>query len=41
MDFMKKKLKEYDELKSEINDKDMNEHKNYNPNNKKIDHNLL
>ena len=39
MDFMKKKLKEYDELKFEINDKDMNEHKNQPI--KKIDHNLL
>ena len=36
---MKKKLKEYDELKFEINDKDMNEHKNQPI--KKIDHNLL
>ena len=39
MDFMKKKLKEYDELKFEIDDKDMNEHKNQPI--KKIDHNLL
>ena len=39
MDFMKKKLKEYDELKFEIDDKDIIEHKKQPI--KKIDHNLL
>ncbi len=39
MDFMKKKLKEYDELKFEIDDKDINENKKQTI--KKIDHNLL
>tara|TARA_B100000768_G_C11069040_1_gene285766 strand:+ start:220 stop:588 length:369 start_codon:yes stop_codon:yes gene_type:complete len=39
MDFMKKKLKEYDELKFEIDDKDITEHKKQPI--KKIDHNLL
>ena len=39
MDFMKKKLKEYDELKLEIDDKDINELKKQTI--KKIDHNLL
>jgi len=39
MDFMKKKLKEYDELKFEIDEKNINEHKKQTI--KKIDHNLL
>ena len=39
IDFMKKKLSEYDELKIEISDKDINEHKKQPV--KKIDHNLL
>lgn len=39
MDFMKKKLKEYDELKFEIDDKDITEYKKQPI--KKIDHNLL
>ena len=39
IDFMKKKLSEYDELKIEISDKDIMEHKKQPV--KKIDHNLL
>ena len=39
IDFMKKKLREYDELKIEINDRDVVEYKKQPL--KKIDHNLL
>ena len=39
INFMKKKLREYDELKAEISNEDMSDFKNQSP--KKIDHNLL
>jgi len=39
LNFMKKKLNEYDELKAEINNEDMSDFKNQST--KKIDHDLL